>query len=284
LRIKDSTRNDEGTYRCIATNEHGSANTKSFVRIDDGAVTAKPSGVSNAPKITARLTDVRVTEGQPLKLYCKIEGDPLPEITWFKDGEKVVPSDRVKLEQDPDGSARLIIPACTLDDDGVYRIIATNPHGSANDKCTATVKKAPAAGGDGKPDAGFDSSKAPRVMIPLENVRVPEKEPFKLSCKFAGESKLKITWFKDGDKVYPYENLKLEEYPDGTCELTVPSAKKSDGGVYRCLAENQYGQERTSCEVTVVPKEKKPVSIDDQLKDTGLPPGFKIVSREHDVV
>jgi myosin-light-chain kinase len=263
----------------VAANESGSATTKSLVRIDDGnAAAAKPAGISNAPRITARLQDVRVQEGQPLKLYCKIEGDPLPEITWFKDGEKVAPSDRLVLEQDPDGSARLIIPSCTLNDDGIYRVIATNPHGSANDKCTATVRKAPLAAGTGGPDTDFDANKTPRVLVPLENVRVPEKERFKLTCRFGPpEPKLTIKWFKDGDRVYAYDNLKLEELPDGTCELTVLSAKKSDAGSYRCLAENAFGQTRTSGEVTVVAKEKKPVNIEDQQKEGGLAPGFKIV-------
>lgn len=34
LRITSATVHDEGTYRCVATNESGSATTKSFTRID----------------------------------------------------------------------------------------------------------------------------------------------------------------------------------------------------------------------------------------------------------
>jgi titin len=36
LRIRDSNRNDEGTYRCVATNENGQASTKAFVKVDEG--------------------------------------------------------------------------------------------------------------------------------------------------------------------------------------------------------------------------------------------------------
>lgn len=86
-------------------------------------------------------------------------GDPKPELVWYKDGEQIRPSDRLQLEHHDDGNAYLIIPKCTLNDDGndndnaigkfkqsslgIYRVIATNPHGSAYDKCTAYVKKAP---------------------------------------------------------------------------------------------------------------------------------------------
>lgn len=117
LKIRDASVHDEGTYRCIATNDSGSATTKSFVRIDDGRGKG-PIGEEKAPRFAVKLADVRVTEGEPLKLECRVEANPLPEMTWYKDGAKVVPSDRIQLEQLPDGTARLIIPKSTLDDDG----------------------------------------------------------------------------------------------------------------------------------------------------------------------
>uniref|UniRef100_A0A915E306 Ig-like domain-containing protein n=1 Tax=Ditylenchus dipsaci TaxID=166011 RepID=A0A915E306_9BILA len=256
LHIRESNINDEGTYRCVATNESGSATTKSFVKMDDGSA------------------DVRVQEGQPLKLECRIEGSPLPGLVWYKDGEKVASSDRLQLEQDPDGRARLIIPKCTMDDDGIYRVIATNPHGSAHDKCTATVKRAPTEIDDTPRDA-FDANKAPKVLIPLENVKVPEGEPFKLMCKFSGDPRCAIKWFKDGERVYAYGRCQLLEHDDGTCELVVDSANKSDAGTYRCVAENIYGTARTSGEVTVQLKDKKPSNLEDQIS-SGKAPGFTI--------
>lgn len=87
-----------------------------------------------------------------------------------------------------------------MDDDGLYRVIATNPAGSAVDKCTATVKRGPKEydGGRGASPAAsldrFDSSKAPRCLVPLENVRVPEKQSFRLKCKFVGDPKPRIAW------------------------------------------------------------------------------------------
>ena len=253
LTIKNASIHDEGTYRAVATNESGSANTKAMIRIDDGLFGVK-APASTSPRITARLADVRVVEGQPLRLECKVEGEPTPEVIWYKDGERVYPSDRVQIEVAPDGTSRLIIPKATMDDDGLYRVIATNPAGSAVDKCTATVRRAP-KGLDEAPRASpirtFDSSKAPRCMVPLDNVRVPEGQPFKLRCKFVGEPKPTIKWFKDGDRIYTYDRMKLVEHDDGSCELIVDSALKSDAGMYRCVAENDFGSARTTGEVTV---------------------------------
>lgn len=63
-----STRFDEGTYRAIATNEHGQATSKGCVKIDDGGLKKPIEALGLAPSISARLTDVRVLEGEPLKL------------------------------------------------------------------------------------------------------------------------------------------------------------------------------------------------------------------------
>uniref|UniRef100_A0A1I7S955 Muscle M-line assembly protein unc-89 n=1 Tax=Bursaphelenchus xylophilus TaxID=6326 RepID=A0A1I7S955_BURXY len=273
LLIKDFNSHYEGTYRCVATNESGSATTKSFVKLDDSVGDRKDV---RPPHISAKLSDVRVNEGQPLNLECRIDSDVPPEVTWYKDGAKVVPSDRVRLELTPEGYARLIIPSATLDDDGMYRIVATNEAGTAHDKCTATVKKSsrPADTTPGLDD-GYETGKAPKVVIPLETIRVNEKQGFTLRCKFSGAPKLAIKWFKDGERLYSYSHAQITENEDGSTELVVPESSKSDAGTYRCVAENDFGSARTTGQVTVTAKSRQPRSISEQL-NKGKAPGFTI--------
>jgi hypothetical protein len=83
--------------------------------------TRAPPAQAQPPRITVKLADQRVVEGQPLKLHCKVEADPTPELVWYKDGEQVRPSERIQLERDADGNAYLIIPKSTMDDDGVIQ-------------------------------------------------------------------------------------------------------------------------------------------------------------------
>ncbi|KHN78733.1 Muscle M-line assembly protein unc-89 [Toxocara canis] len=275
LKIENVMLDDEGTYRCVATNDAGSATTKAFLRIDDGTFADRGPSVM-PPRFTISLGDARAVEGQPLRMECKVEGVPLPELVWYKDGEKITPSERVRMELDGDGSARIIISPCRVDDEGIYRVIATSSSGSAHDKGTAYVKKLPAGvdktGAQRKP---FDAYRAPKVIIPLESVKVPETGRLVLSCRFSGDPRPSIKWFKDGERVYAYGNCQLIERDDGTCELILESAGRFDGGGYRCVAENEYGSARTTCEVTVQLKEKKPIRIEDELKE-GKAPGFSV--------
>ncbi|VDK39611.1 unnamed protein product [Gongylonema pulchrum] len=241
---------------------------------------------------------------QPLQIECKIEGAPLTELAWFKDGERVVADDRIKIESDADGRARLVINPCKIDDEGMYRVIATNPVGSAHDKAHATVKKLPEDRIGGFIDGffcqinyscllqllklfivfseKFDAYRAPRVVIPLESIRISEGNEFTLRCKFSGDPRPSIKWFKDGERVYSYERCSLASFflltetEDGTCELKVKSAGRFDGGGYRCVAENIYGSARTTCEVTVQLREKKPQrNFEEEIRE-GNAPGFSV--------
>uniref|UniRef100_A0A1I7VN34 Immunoglobulin I-set domain-containing protein n=1 Tax=Loa loa TaxID=7209 RepID=A0A1I7VN34_LOALO len=276
LKINDANVNDEGSYRCVATNSAGSATTKSFVRIDDGSFIQMPSS-SEPPHFTIALGDARAIEGQPLKLECKIEGAPLTDLVWYKDGERVIPDDRIKIESDSDGRTRLVIISSNANDGGLYRVIAINPFGSAHSKATATVKKVLEDTTNGFMDGDkFDAYRAPRVIIPLESIKVVEGSDFTLRCKFSGDPRPKIKWFRNGERVYSYNHCTLTENEDGNCELIVKNANRFDSGCYRCVAENIYGSDRTICEVAVQLKEKKPQrNFEDEIRE-GNAPGFSV--------
>lgn len=59
----------------------------------------------------------------------------------YKDGEKVVPNDRIRIEPLHDGTCRLWIEKATLEDDGMYRCVAKNPFGAASSKAAVNVRR-----------------------------------------------------------------------------------------------------------------------------------------------
>uniref|UniRef100_A0A0R3RFL5 Muscle M-line assembly protein unc-89 n=1 Tax=Elaeophora elaphi TaxID=1147741 RepID=A0A0R3RFL5_9BILA len=257
LKIKEANVSDEGAYRCVATNAAGSATTKSFIRIDDGSFIQTPAS-NEPPRFTIALGDARAIEGQPLKFECKIEGASLSDLVWYKDGERMIPDDRIIIES-------------------LYRVIATNPFGSTHSKATGTVKKILEDATNGFLESEkFDAYRAPRVIVPLESIKVMEGNNFTLRCKFSGDPRPKIKWFRNGERIYSYDHCTLIESEDGTCELIVKNANRFDGGCYRCVAENIYGSDRTTCEVIVQLKEKKPQrNFEDEIRE-GNAPGFSV--------
>ncbi|CEF63660.1 Hemicentin-1 [Strongyloides ratti] len=282
LRINNCKNSDEGTYRCIATNDEGSANTKAFISIDDGGYSRRTPTTSEKvqpPRIILNIGDARANEGSPLKLICKIEASPLPEIVWYKNGEKVIPNDDYQISLEPDGTATLYIPKCTIDDDGIYRVIATNIHGTVQSKGNATVKRIPGSSNGlpvspyRSPSSSYDTGKAPKVIIPLDNIKITDRQSFKLRCKFSGE-RMQIRWFKDGERLYSFGRTQVFENIDGNTELEVLSASRFDAGCYRCVAENEYGSARTTCDVIIEAKGRKISRDYTSDLSSGNAPGF----------
>uniref|UniRef100_A0A0N4ZKF6 Obscurin n=1 Tax=Parastrongyloides trichosuri TaxID=131310 RepID=A0A0N4ZKF6_PARTI len=282
LKIRNAKNSDEGTYRCIATNDEGSANTKAFIRIDDMGLSRKPTKSESVqpPRIIMNIGDARANEGSPLKLTCKIEAASPLDVVWYRNGEKVISNDAYQVSLNPDGTAVLYIPKCTMDDDGIYRVIASNPYGTAQSKGNAVVRRGLEHSDSFRRSpfrspstSSFDTGKAPKVVIPLDNIKITDKQSFKLRCKFVGE-RMQIRWFKDGERIYSFGRTQIFENIDGNAELEVISAGRFDAGCYRCVAENEYGSARTTCDVIIEAKGRKTSRDYSSDSSSGNAPGF----------
>ncbi|XP_012946586.1 roundabout homolog 2 [Aplysia californica] len=95
------------------------------------------SGQDN-PRIIESPSDQYVGKNEPAKLLCKAEGDPSPDITWYRNGQKVT------TDKDDSNSHRLLLSGGSelfflriihtknlKPDVGTYYCNATNIHGSA---------------------------------------------------------------------------------------------------------------------------------------------------------
>lgn len=82
--------------------------------------------------------EMRLPDGEPLVLKCKVEGYPPPKVTWYKDG--------VQLKNEPhceitsrNGDNQLKVPDAQEDDGGVYSCLITNPTGQDSTSCNVAV-------------------------------------------------------------------------------------------------------------------------------------------------
>ena len=78
-----------------------------------------PCDLSAIPvTFTTPLTDQTVPEGDKAIFKCETNKPGL-KVQWFKNGKKITPSDRMKIQDDGTGHT-LTIPKSELDDDAVY--------------------------------------------------------------------------------------------------------------------------------------------------------------------
>ncbi|XP_039299676.1 peroxidasin homolog, partial [Nilaparvata lugens] len=83
LEIRDLKESDSGLYTCLAQNQVGSAEANADLRV-------KGFG-SRPPRILLRPYPISAPLGTSIELPCKADGDPVPVITWQRDGVKLVP-------------------------------------------------------------------------------------------------------------------------------------------------------------------------------------------------
>lgn len=88
------------------------------------------------PAFLKRIGDCEVYKGMQAKFTACITGIPEPEFEWFRNGDKLWQSDRIRMDQE--GSLlRLTIANVDELDGGTYLLKIHNPHGE--DSCTAEM-------------------------------------------------------------------------------------------------------------------------------------------------
>ncbi|KAG2471146.1 protein, partial [Polypterus senegalus] len=111
----------EGIYTCNADNKYGEKNNSLFV------------AVKYPPREPSVNSSVTIQEGTTITLHCSSEGNPVPTLTWFRDGTLV--SSVVSESQ-----SILEIRDITFESDGNYRCLAENEHGRASSHVNVTVQ------------------------------------------------------------------------------------------------------------------------------------------------
>lgn len=91
LRFAEVNKENEGEYFCIAENKFGQTHTHGWLSI--GGADAAPA----PPHFVKCLYDLKSKIGSAARFTCQIVGQPLPEITWFKDGELIRESKNLEV-------------------------------------------------------------------------------------------------------------------------------------------------------------------------------------------
>ncbi|CAF3405101.1 unnamed protein product [Rotaria sp. Silwood1] len=98
-----------------------------------------------APKVVVHLQPIKCNEGQPINFIAKVEGNPHPVFTWFKNDQPLQESNRFWTHYDvPSKTVLLQINGARPDDSGKYVLVAKNPLGQDQTQTTVNVTFGPA--------------------------------------------------------------------------------------------------------------------------------------------
>ena len=150
----------------------------------------------------------------------------------------------------------LVISGVTPQDEGEYKLIASNSNGQC--ECSASVLV-------------NESIKAPRFTTSLQPFTVKEGEDAQMVVKVTGEPE--VAWYRDESLITDDERFVVVDALDGDDKysLVIENCKPCDSGVYRCIARNAVGETECSAPMNVLPKLRVPkqTSIDEMKSEAG---------------
>uniref|UniRef100_A0ABM5GDB4 Hemicentin-1 n=1 Tax=Pogona vitticeps TaxID=103695 RepID=A0ABM5GDB4_9SAUR len=222
LRLMKVNVEDAGRYTCVVTNVAGEER-KNF----DLSVLVPPGIVGEN-----NLEDVKVKESQSIMLKCEVTGNPIPKITWLKDGQPFVEDDEHQLMS----SGRFLqITNAQVADTGRYTCVASSVAGDKSKTFSVNVLVSPTIVGADN-DGGTEE-----VTVILNN-------PTSLVCEAYSYPPATVTWLKDGALIESNRNIRI--LPGGRT-LQILNAQEDNTGRYTCVAVNEAGETLKHYEVKV---------------------------------
>ncbi|XP_072834939.2 roundabout homolog 3 isoform X2 [Pogona vitticeps] len=217
----------------LSLNSSGVLGALSPSLLDLGNLTSlngsRPRLEDSSPRIIEHPSDLIVSKGEPATLNCKAEGRPTPIIEWYKDGE------RVETDKEDPRSHRMLLPSGSLfflrivhgrrskPDEGVYVCVARNYLGEAVSR-NASLEVA---------ILRDDFRQAPSDVV------VAAGEPAVMECiPPRGHPEPTISWKKNNIRI----SDKDERITIRGGKLMMSNTRKSDAGMYICVATNMVGE------------------------------------------
>jgi len=166
LEIKNVTVDDEGFYECIATNSSGKATSKCELLVN------APSSIKSPPEAAV------VKAGGTANFTCKYDGNPRPDVKWFKGSKQIKDTDRYILTNKGQ-VATLEIDDVNDSDAGDYKVVVSNEYGDKEHAFSLNIqsaKKDDANGPASSAKTAFQERNADRVYKP--HVRKTKKKKY----------------------------------------------------------------------------------------------------------
>ncbi|XP_029967514.1 striated muscle preferentially expressed protein kinase [Salarias fasciatus] len=267
---------------------------------DDSYVSAGEDPME-APVFEFPLQDTVASAGADVLLKCVIAGTPIPDVSWTKDNTDIsgVENYTIKVEGERHS---LLIKSAKMTDGGKFCVTAVNQMGSASSSATLSLKaetvqepkgnlgvpmdiSSPITSdeeylspleeamdfGGPEPRRSIDTRfrKPPSFLATMSDQAVIEGQEVTMSVRISGQPKPMLYWLRDRVTVKSGPRHIVRETEDGTFEMTIKSALRSDSGIYSCRIINEYGTKQCDAKL--------------QVKAPPVEPGLAIIRPVRDI-
>uniref|UniRef100_S4RBA9 Ig-like domain-containing protein n=1 Tax=Petromyzon marinus TaxID=7757 RepID=S4RBA9_PETMA len=191
-----------------------------------------------APSFIKPLQSVVALEGSAATFEAEISGLPVPEVSWFRDGQAISSAPGVEISFSS-GRATLTISAVSAAQSGKYSLRATNGSGQATStaELLVTAQTAP-----------------PNFTQRLQSISVSQGKEVRLDVRVTGIPAATVKFFREGAEIHSSQDFRLVQDGD-LYSLIIAEAYPQDSGTYSVTASNNVGRATSSAQLLVTGEE-----------------------------
>lgn len=227
LTITEIFPEDEGVYKCVATNSLGAQDCTCTLKVLPMEQAPKMNGKGGeaVPKVIEHLKSRDVEDGTAVTLSCKIGGATNFDVVWLHNNKEIKPSKDFEYLSE-NNKYTLKIAEIFPEDGGNYTCEAFNDAGETFSSCTVVV----IVPGEAKELPGF--KKFPSSLT------VAEGSPAPFSIKLEKEA-TGVTWLKDGKPIDATSSRYKVEGGKKEWSLEIVNCLPTDVGQYMVKADSK---------------------------------------------
>nr|CAD7404271.1 unnamed protein product [Timema cristinae] len=274
--VEEDFKVDTFEYRLLREVEFRESLTRRYVNETDIHISTtvdRSLGPIAQPQIAQKPRNSKLVEGSDATFQTKITGNPKPRLTWFRNGQRIVNSQKHQSSYSSQ-IASLKVAAVNSEDSGHYTLLAENPQGCVVSSAYLAVE--PSTTQDGLYDSqkestlkstrvesstvidSTDSSKtlAPNFIRVAADREVTEGKMTRFDCRVTGRPYPEVTWYINGRPVSNDATHKILVNESGNHALMITNVNRVDNGVVTCVARNKTGETSFQCNLVVIEKEQ----------------------------
>ncbi|XP_026820148.1 obscurin-like isoform X6 [Rhopalosiphum maidis] len=236
--------------------EEGEYVVKAWNKVGETTAIANLKLHTEEPSFVKLMEDLTIQEYDEVQLSVRVNGIPKPKITWFRNGEVIIPDLRISIHTNEEGQVKSTL---TIDhfsglDIAKFSVKAVNMMGEAETSSNLTMAEI-----------------MPSFVKPFERITEGvEGSPIEIQTQLIGSPRPHVAWYKDGEELKNTEgdnkddeqkHITLEANPNGTVMIKIDKVEQGDCGAYKIIATNNFGTSATNTALVVNELPKKPILI-----------------------
>lgn len=252
---------DTFEYRLLREVSYRESITRRYATESDAQLSTivERTGPPAPPQISQKPRNSKLVEGSDAVFTTKVTANPKPRLTWFKNGQRIVPSGDKYETSYTNNQASLRVKRCEPRDSGYYTLLVENIQGCQVSSAILAIEPAqetPIIQRIEEPVDEASKALAPAFVRVFQDREVTEGKMTRFDCRVTGRPYPDVQWFINGNPVRDDLTHKILVNESGSHSLMITNVGKFDAGVVTCVARNKTGEIAAQAKLIVLEKEQ----------------------------